>query len=269
MKLNAQRRGALALSGLLVIGAVSAAGVSAVASSAGVNNDKRVKLSQAPEAVRQTILKHAKRGDIEKIERSREDGKVVYEVDVEGPNGDYEFVVGADGRFLGKNIEHESDHQDMDRDQDHNARAMDKEDQDADAAENVTVISIEAAPRAVRDAFEDRSDDANATRVERIMNEGVTKYEIEYAKRGGTASMTFTDRGEIMEVETPVRIKDVPEAILKELSEEHPGVKIEQIDEVQTFHYEMDVLIDGKKMEIAASASGEIEDHHNGEDGER
>jgi len=261
MKSKTQRRGAFALAGVLTIVGAGAVAVGAIANTGNVNNGKHVKLSQVPEAVRQTILEHVNRSDIEKIERSLEDGAVVYEIEVEGRSGDYEFIVTADGKYLGIDQANEGDHEDMERGEGHGSRAMSDNEDDADASEQVTVISIDGAPRAVRKAFEKRSNDAISTRVERIVDEGVTKYEIEYASDAGTASMTFTDRGEVIEVETPVRLKELPKAIRAEIMKDYPGATIKSAEAVQMFYYEMDVIVDGKIIEIAAYATGDIEDH--------
>jgi len=272
MRSKTQRRGAIAVAGLFTMIAVGAIGVVAAANSGVVNSDKRVKLSEVPAAVRQVILEHAKRGDIKKIERSREDGKVVYEVKGDGRNGDFEFIVGADGKYLGVDHEDEGGHEDMDRDEDHGGRGMDDDDQDADedadAPAQETVISIDEAPRAVRNAFDDRADGAKPTKVERSIDKDATTYEIEYKARDGAASMTFTKRGEIMEVETPVRLENLPKAIRREIMKEHPGAKIEEIDAVQAFYYEMDVMIDGKMTEISVSATGDIKGRPGGDEDE-
>jgi|GEM_PF-3093473 len=217
------------------------------------DGDEVVSLRDVPAAVRKTIEQHARGGDIEKIERSSEDGKTVYEVEVEGRRGDFEFVVGMDGSFLGLDHEDGGEHEDADHENDDG-------DEGADQPEQVFEITFADAPRSVRDTFEDRTDDAKPTKVERIVDEDVTKYEIEYALHGGTASMTMSDKGEALEMETPVAVKHLPAAVHAEIMKDYPHATIEAAEAVQLFYYEMDVLVDGKKIEVVAVATGDIED---------
>lgn len=63
--------------------------------------EETVCLDRTPAAVRDAIRKHAEGGEVEEIERSLRDGVVVYEVEVEGPGGGFEFAVAADGTYLG------------------------------------------------------------------------------------------------------------------------------------------------------------------------
>jgi uncharacterized membrane protein YkoI len=211
------------------------------------DDDEVVSLRDVPAAVRQTIKQHAKGGTIEKIERSTEDGKTVYEVEVEGHRGDFEFAVGRDGSFLGM------DHEDADHENDDG-------DEEVDQPEQVFEITFADAPRSVRDTFEDRTDGAKPTKVERIVDEDVTKYEVEYARHGDTASMTMSDKGEVLEMETPVAIDRLPAAVRAEIMKDYPGATIEAAEAVQLFYYEMDVVVDGKTVEVVALATGDIED---------
>ncbi len=127
--------------------------------------------------------------------------------------------------------------------------------------EQTTTISFTDAPRAVREAFTGVAKDARASKVERIVDEAVTKYEIEFLQEAGTASATFSDAGEILEIERPVREGDLPAAILREIQKDHPGATIQAADAVQLFYYELEVMVDGKTIEVAALATGDIEDH--------
>jgi len=243
---------------LVAIGG-SAVGMGALMSEVNGNEtgqeDEVVSLSQVPGAVRKTIMEHAMGGKIEQIEKSDEDGEVVYDVEVEKGGHDFEFEVANDGTFLGTDHEDEDEHADEDDDGD-----SDEADDEADDGEQVFEIAFGDAPRSVRDSFEDHTDDAKPTLVERIIDEEVTKYEIEYAHKGHTASMTFTDHGEIMEMESAVEIHRLPKAIRDEIMKDYPGATIEAAEAVQLFYYEMDVMVDGKVIEVGAFASGDIED---------
>jgi len=133
-------------------------------------------------------------------------------------------------------------------------------DDEADGGERVTVIKLSEAPGSVREAFTRRAEGGKATRVERIVAEDVTKYEIDYDAKGGASSMTFTDHGEVLEIESPVADGGLPEAVRREIEKDHPGATIKHADLVQVFFYEVAVEMDGKPFEVIALATGDIED---------
>lgn len=238
-----------------VLFALSGAAVGFTAIGAG-DDDEVVKLAEVPAPAQKTIREHAGAGTIEKIERSTERGGTVYEVEGKGASGEFEFVVGEDGTYLG------ADEEDGDE-----GRAASGARAGEDDSEDVTVIDFSAAPQEVRQAFATRSGNAGATKVERIVDEGVTRYEIGYSLPDGTASMTFSDRGEVMEVESPVGVGSLPEAVRREVLRDYPGATITGADGVQLFYYELDVEVDGKTIEVGAFASGDIEDRLVGDEG--
>ncbi|HLV60962.1 MAG TPA: PepSY domain-containing protein [Fredinandcohnia sp.] len=72
-----------------------------VASPAWAGED--VPLEQVPEAARRTIQEHVGDGTIEDVERDREKGRVVYEVEYRDPTGtEFELKVGEDGELIAK-----------------------------------------------------------------------------------------------------------------------------------------------------------------------
>ncbi|MBK7403875.1 MAG: PepSY-like domain-containing protein [Phycisphaerales bacterium] len=215
------------------------------------DEDEVVKLKDVPAAARQAIQDHSKGLKIEKIERSTEGGKTVYEVSTEGADGDGEFLVAEDGTYLGQEQEDDDNEQ---------GEAAEHGRAEAPHSEDVTEIDFAAAPAPVRDVFNRSTGNAKATKVERIVDEGVTKFEIEFARPAGTASMTLSDRGDVMEVESPVAIDSLPEAVTKAVLHDYPGAKIKAAEGVQLFYYEMDVEVNGKTIEVAAFATGDIED---------
>lgn len=239
---------------LLIVAMVAAVG-SALAFTATRTDDEVVALKDVPAAVRKTIEQNLKGGKVEKIERSTEGGKVVYEVEAESTDGDFEFLVGGDGAFLGTEHE-EADHEDADHD---NA------DEDADGdGETVTVIKFDEAPKVVRDSFAHNAAGAKASRVEKIVDEEVIKYEIEFEARGGTTSLTLASTGDLIEREFPVAADALPEAVRREIAKDYPGATIKAAEAVELHYFEMDVEVNGKVVEVQAFATGDIEDNIGG-----
>lgn len=237
---------------ILVTGLVAAAGGTlAFTASQQPEDDEVVQLSNLPAAVQRTIREHAKGGEIEQIELSSDDGKVVYEVEVEGARGDFEFMVGADGAYLGE------DHEEADDDNGDGRR----NDGDEDDEEHAEVIKLTDAPNAVRNAFSRLSGGAAASKVERITDEEVTKYEIEFVANGGTASLTLADTGDLLERESPVAADALPEAVRREIQKDFPGATVKAAEAVELHYFEIEVVFDGRTVEVSALATGDIEDH--------
>ena len=59
-----------------------------------------VSLSEVPQAVRTLIERETKGFDIDDIERDKDDGKIVYEVDAENDSGEMKLKIAADGTLL-------------------------------------------------------------------------------------------------------------------------------------------------------------------------
>jgi uncharacterized membrane protein YkoI len=81
-------------------------------------DEEQVSINEVPRAVKATILKHAKGGEIKKIEREDEDGKVIYEAEVAIGGKEVELKVAPDGKLVGKEVEDEGDEGDDDDDDD-------------------------------------------------------------------------------------------------------------------------------------------------------
>ncbi|QDU56144.1 hypothetical protein Pan181_23480 [Aeoliella mucimassa] len=90
--------------------------------------------SELPQAVKSTLKRETRGGEIEEIERETEDGRVIYSADVEyeSDSGElvYEVEIAEDGVLLSKVLEqeeaeehehgdHQEDHDDKDEEQEH------------------------------------------------------------------------------------------------------------------------------------------------------
>lgn len=261
---------------VLVLAAGVAVGFSTLGRGMGQDDDEKVVLADVPAAVRKTIQSHLDGGKIDEIERSREQGRVVYDVDVEGAHGDFEFIVAEDGTYLGKDTE-DGDDENADGDHDDNDNedadnGDDDENGDAEGGgdeEQTTEIGFGEAPAAVRQAFARVAGGVDASLVERITDEDTSWYELEYPKAGATASVTMSEAGQMMEIETPVRLGDLPEVVRKELLKDYPDAKIAEASAVQLFFYEFKIKSHGKTFEVIAFSNGDIEDEQaNGDDGD-
>ena len=132
--------------------------------------------------------------------------------------------------------------------------------QRAAASEQVDVITFNEAPVSVRDGFAAQTQGAKPERVERIRQEGVTKYEIEYAGEQGVCSLTLSDGGQVLESEKAVKLSSLPEAALRELKKDYPGARFAEAEAVELHYFEVEVVKDGKKRDVIVLATGDIED---------
>jgi hypothetical protein len=81
-----------------------------------------IRMADLPKPVLRTLKREARGGEIEEIVKETEDGKVVYEAEVEfeGKDGEkeYEIEIAADGTLLSKVLEEQEGDEDEDDDED-------------------------------------------------------------------------------------------------------------------------------------------------------
>ena len=88
----------------------------------GDDEGKAVSINDIPKPVKETILKQAKDGKVEEIEKKTEDGKVIYDADIVIDGKKFELKVAENGKLLSKEAD-----EDQDKDGD-----KDKEDQNGE-----------------------------------------------------------------------------------------------------------------------------------------
>ena len=72
----------------------------------------KVRLEDCPKAVQKTLKRESQGGKIEEIVKETEDGKVVYEAEVEIDGKEYEIEVAEDGTLLSKVLEDDDEDDD-------------------------------------------------------------------------------------------------------------------------------------------------------------
>ena len=93
--------------------------------------EKTIELSDCPKAVQKTLKREANGSELEEITKEEEDGKTVYEAEVEIDGKDYEIEVAEDGTLLSKELEDEEDEEGDDDDD-----KGDKDDDDKDGKDD-------------------------------------------------------------------------------------------------------------------------------------
>lgn len=95
-------------------------------------DEEQVSIKELPKAVRATILKQAKGGEIKKIERETEDGEVIYEAEVIMDGKEVELKVGPNGKLLAKEVEEQDGEEDADDEDEDDDEDDEDEDEDED-----------------------------------------------------------------------------------------------------------------------------------------
>lgn len=85
------------------------------------------------------------------------------------------------------------------------AECAESDDGDEEAEEDTReeTITLGAAPEAVRTAFAKLAGADRVQKVERITEDDLTSFEIDYLVNGAKSSVTLSERGDVMELEGP------------------------------------------------------------------
>jgi uncharacterized membrane protein YkoI len=125
-------------------------------------------------------------------------------------------------------------------------------------------IKLEDAPQAVRDAIEGRFPGAKVSSIEKETEDGKVVFDVELKHKGRKYEMDIQEDGTILEIEKEIKLKDVPEAVLKAVKDKYPKATIQEVMEVNKVkdkketpdHYEITIKVGEKEMEITVSLDG-------------
>jgi len=91
-------------------------------------DEVKMKLDDAPAAVKATILKEAEGSAVGDVEKEIKNGKTVYEADAKIGNNNYEIKVAEDGTLISKKPDNGNDEKkDGDKDKDDDKKMTDKD----------------------------------------------------------------------------------------------------------------------------------------------
>lgn len=221
---------------------------------------KQLTLDEVPPEVRKTIDQYAAGAKINEVELEKEDGKLVYDVEIVRDGKEVDFMVSPEGKYLGEEAEdgdqgEHGEHKAMSKhDDDDDEHEGDYEDDDEGEEEVVTMEQLPAAVRVVADTL---AAEGKITEITREREDDATVYEIEYVEGGEKASVEVAETGEIMEAERAIAAAELPAAVRAELEEEFPGATFGEISAVQVFYYEIEVIGEHGKREVKLLATGE------------
>ncbi len=151
-------------------------------------DEEEVSIKDVPKAVRATILKHARKGKVEEITKETEDGKVIYDVEIEVGDKEYELEIAANGKLLEKELDEDADDDDDDGDD---------EDEDEDEEE----VSIKDVPKAVRATILKHARKGKVEEITKETEDGKVIYDVEIEVGDKEYELEIAADGKLLEKE--------------------------------------------------------------------
>ncbi len=244
--------------GLLTVAAVVIAAVAALA----VAGDEEVELEQLPPQVRKAVLKAARGGTIHEIEREREHGRVVYEVEVRFGRREVEFTFDEHGTLLEKQGEYE-EHEE--------GQADGHEDEEE---EHEQMVAARDVPAKALTALRKLAGGARILHYELEREHGRRYYEAEWNNAAGRKiEATVTADGDLIVLEEELAGKDVPAAV-RAAARKLAGEARVEFEKNTLILYEIEYRSDGRRHEVLLLADGrqieieaaDHEEHHEDHD---
>jgi len=121
-----------------------------------------------------------------------------------------------------------------------------------------TSENLASLPAGVRAAFEALRPGETPTEVEKEIEDGKVVYEAEYRGAKGDADITVDADGKLVVTKTKVKAKDLPEAITKAVQTQYKGATIKEAESTNLGYYELDLRVNGKKVEIVVQDDGTV-----------
>src|SRR5260221_8670052 len=153
---------------VIVAGALATIAATAFA---GEENAIKIKLADAPSAVRKTLKREANGGKIETVDIESRDGELVFEADVEIDGTNYEILVARDGRLISKAIDEEGEEEDEEHE------GKEEKGEKKEKEKDVTVIKLSEAPAAVQKTLKREAFGAKIAKVDIESRDGKRVYE--------------------------------------------------------------------------------------------
>jgi len=129
-------------------------------------------------------------------------------------------------------------------------------------------VTLADLPSAAVNAVKERFPGAEIRdKVEKETESDGVFYEFELLKDGREIEVEVSAEGRIREIEAELTAADLPKAVAAAIGEKFPGGQVKKAKEEIKFQgeqerkvYEVDVLVDGKKLEVKLDPDGKILD---------
>lgn len=133
------------------------------------------------------------------------------------------------------------------------------------AKEERNDIKFEAMPESVRATVSNFIKADNITKIEQVSDDGHIKFEITSNKTVGNKeftdmAMTVATDGEIMKISKEVPVFKIPFPIMQEINRQYPGLKVNEVEIVQTRHFLLQGNKEGQPVNLKIFDDGTIRD---------
>lgn len=129
----------------------------------------------------------------------------------------------------------------------------------ADAAEKVE-IDFSQLPLAVQETALGYTKQESITHVEATKGEENTIYELEMIINGVSTDVTVTQDGSVLEIGKAAKVYQLSTEARRAIEKNYPGIKVTQIESVQSFYTAIEGTVDGRNVQFNIFATGDIED---------
>lgn len=212
-----------------------------------------VKLKQVPKAVRKAIKRATKNAEIQKIVLEIEEGEVQFEVVVEVKGGTVELCFNSDGQLVGIEVlESEEEEEEADEMKSKNEEGDGEAEEGSQKSEK---IELEDIPEAAKKAIQKAAGDAKKIDCEAITEAGVTVFEGAWMVGDVKTEITVSKAGDILSQESSLKMEQLVEA-LRPMAKKFAGKEELKLERKTVVLYELEVVRDGKTIEILVDATG-------------
>ena len=129
-------------------------------------------------------------------------------------------------------------------------------------------ISLDQVPPAARAAILKQAAGAKISEVEKETHKGVSVYEAEWKINGMEHEVCVTADGDIIETEAEIPAAEAPAAVQAEIKKRFGANARVQVERKTFIMYELEGRVDGRKVEILVSPTGDVHDGHDDDDGD-
>ena len=185
----------------------------------------KVSLKETPPAVQETVQTQIGKGRLLEIEKTTEDGALVYEIKMEKDGRSRNFTVNGDGGLLEMEV------------------------------------FLDETPAAVKQTVQSQMRDGQLADIYRTTEDGDTVYEAEITTNGKSRSLTVDSTGAILSEEESVALSDTPAEVQKTIQTlvgSGALAGITQTREEDGISYLVELNQTGKKQSVTLDANGKV-----------
>lgn len=202
---------------------ICAALVCLVATALAADKPQKVKLAAVPPAVRQAIREQLPTGRPDAIERTVEDGRVIYEVNITRDGTERYFSVSEEGKLL------------------------------------TLQVRLDETPAAVQKTIQGHLGTDQLGLVNRTEEHGKFSYEVEFKRGSGTRTLTVSSAGKLLTLE--VELSETPAIVQRAITAhagEHKLGKITRNEAEAEVVYEAVLVKGGRELTFTVATGGRL-----------